>query len=196
MPDLGITLLFIFFWVRSLNSGDLEYLQVKGPVLTLIRRKKSFMLSGNAGEAETIHSEDEPISEVIVGSEHVKNVLTDSDAANLDVAIALKLAYAVFEGSCSATNQQLHIILGDRCAHVRETKDSLLACLRTFVTEVETKVKDAEGLHCGQKGWASSFNQIISKTLHAVCKAQRIQRFSGVLYGRCFAALECQKRLL
>lgn len=68
------------------------------------------MLSGNAGEAETIHSEDEPISEVIVGSEPVKNVLTDSDAeaANSDVAIALKVAYAIFEGSCSATNQQLH----------------------------------------------------------------------------------------
>jgi hypothetical protein len=28
--------LFIFFWVRSLNSGVIEYLQVKGPVFTLI----------------------------------------------------------------------------------------------------------------------------------------------------------------
>jgi hypothetical protein len=25
--DTGMTLLFIFFWVRSLNSGGLEYLQ-------------------------------------------------------------------------------------------------------------------------------------------------------------------------
>jgi hypothetical protein len=51
------------------------------------------------------------------------------------VAIALKVAYAIFEGSCSATNQQLHIILGDRCVHVKETKDLLLTCLRTFVTD-------------------------------------------------------------
>ena len=60
----------------------------------------------------------------------VKNVLT--------------VAYAIFGGSCSATNQQLRVILGDR--YVRGTKDSLLACLRTLVTEVETKVNDAEGI--------------------------------------------------
>jgi hypothetical protein len=29
---------------------------------------------------------------------------------------------------------------------VRETKDALIACLRALVTEVETKVKDAEGV--------------------------------------------------
>jgi hypothetical protein len=56
VPDIGISLLFIFFWVRSLNSRDLEYLQVKGKVFARIRRKKSFMWSGSAGEAETTHA--------------------------------------------------------------------------------------------------------------------------------------------
>jgi hypothetical protein len=43
-PDLGKTLLFTFFWVRSLNSGDLEYLQIKIPVFNANQKKKSFML--------------------------------------------------------------------------------------------------------------------------------------------------------
>jgi hypothetical protein len=56
------------------------------------------MLSGHAGEAETIHSEDKSISKVIAGSEtSVQNVLADSDAkaANLDEIVALKVAYAI-----------------------------------------------------------------------------------------------------
>jgi hypothetical protein len=58
-PDLGVAMMLIFFWVRSLNLGNLEYPQVKGALMFYaIRRMKSFVLSGHAGEAETINSED------------------------------------------------------------------------------------------------------------------------------------------
>jgi hypothetical protein len=78
------------------------------------------MLSVHAGEAETIHSEDKSINEFNIASEPVKHVLTDLDAeaANLNGAIALKVGYAIFGGSCSATNHQLRNILGDRCVHM------------------------------------------------------------------------------
>jgi hypothetical protein len=87
--------------------GDLEYLQVERPVFNANQKKEIIhvvgtrsSLSGHADEAETIHSEDKPISEVIARSESVNNVLTYSDAkaANLDVAIAVKVVYAIFGG--------------------------------------------------------------------------------------------------
>jgi hypothetical protein len=51
------------------------------------------VLPVHAGEADTVHSEDKS---------SIKNVLTNSEAeaANLDGAIALKVAHAYFEGSC------------------------------------------------------------------------------------------------
>jgi hypothetical protein len=54
------------------------------------------MLSGNAGEAEIIHSEDEPVSEGFVGSEPVKNVLTDSDAEAAYLGVAIAIALKIF----------------------------------------------------------------------------------------------------
>jgi hypothetical protein len=79
VPDLGITFLFIFFWVRSLNSGDLEYLQVMGPVSSFyaIQKKEIVHVVGTRW-----------YNEVIAGSELVKHVLTysDAEAANLDEA--------------------------------------------------------------------------------------------------------------
>jgi hypothetical protein len=58
----------------------------------------------------------------------------------MEVAIALRVESAIFGGSCSATNDQLRIILGDRCVHVRETKQLALFADPGVLMSIRTPV--------------------------------------------------------
>jgi hypothetical protein len=49
------------------------------------------------------------------------------------------------------------LFFGDRCVYVKETKDALIACLCTFVTEAETKVKHAKGIEL----WKGRLNEFV-----------------------------------